>query len=90
MYRNILITTACLSLTLFATPSMSSADNLSGQPDLDNQTIEVVREAVAGKVVNRTITSKKTEYSEYGGTDCYYSEENKSSPDCRDEKSGKP
>ena len=82
MYRNILITTAFMSLSLFAAPSMSSADNQPNKPDLDNQTIEVARDGDAKKVDTQILSSKKAQYEASGeGVDCFY-EANKSSPDC--------
>jgi len=82
MYRNILITTACLSLALFAAPSMSAADNQPGQPDIENQIVEVARDGDAKKIDAQILFSKKSQYEGTGeSVDCFF-EANKTSPDC--------
>jgi len=85
MYRHILIATAFMSCTLFATPSMSSADNQPNKPDLENQTIEVARDADAKKVDSKILSSKLSQYTQSedngAGVDCFY-EANKANPDC--------
>jgi hypothetical protein len=88
MYRNILITTTFMSFALFATPSMSSADNQPSKPDPENQTIEVARDGDAKKVDTQILSSKRSQYevgdeNEVGdeSVDCFY-EANKTNPDC--------
>jgi len=82
MYHNILITTAYMSFTLFAAPSMSSADNQPIKSDLEEQTVEVASDSQTKKVETRTLTSKRAESTELGeSVDCFY-DANKSNPDC--------
>jgi len=82
MYRNILITTACMSFTLFAAPSMSSADNQPIQSGLEEQAVEVARDGEAKKVETRTLASKRVQSEETAeSVDCFY-DANKANPDC--------
>lgn len=86
MYRNILITTTFMSFTLFAAPSMCSADNQPSKPDLENQTVEVARDSDAKKIDTQVLTSKKVQYETSGeSVDCFY-EANKASSDCSNAK----
>jgi hypothetical protein len=88
MFRNLVVTTALISFTLFAAPSMSSSDSQPSQTDLENQTIEVVRDGANRKVESRTLSSKRAEYSESNeSVDCFY-EDNKAHQDCSRDKSG--
>jgi hypothetical protein len=82
MYRNILITTTFMSFTLFATPSMSSAESQPVQADVESQSVEVARDAGAKKIDSQILTSKKAQYEATGeSVDCFY-EANKANPDC--------
>jgi len=88
MFRNLAVTTAFISFTLFAAPSMSSPDKQPSQADQENQTIEVVRDGANRKVESRTLSSKRAEYSESNeSVDCFY-DDNKAHPDCSGGKSG--
>lgn len=88
MYRNILITTAYMSFTLFATPSMSSADYQPIKSDLEEQTIEVASDSQVKKAETRMLTSKRAESTESDeSVDCFY-DANKANPDCGGAKPG--
>ena len=84
--------TALIAFTLFATPMISSADDLSlaAQPppaDTDSQPIAVVHSGDAKKEDAYSLASKRAHSPEPAeGVDCFY-EENKAEKDCRRDKS---
>jgi hypothetical protein len=88
MFRNLVVTTAFISFTLFAAPSMSSSDSQPSQTDLEKQAIEMARDGANSKVESRTLSSKRAEYLETNeSVDCFY-DDNKAHQDCSGDKSG--
>ena len=88
MFRDLIATTAFISFTLFAAPSMGLSDNQPGQPDLENQAIELARDGEIRKIESRSSSSMRAEYSDSNESiDCFY-EANKVHPDCSGAKPG--
>lgn len=87
MYQNALTTAAFVVFALFATPSMSSADNQPIPSVLEGQTIEVARDGEVKQVQTRKITGKRPQTAETAeGVDCFY-DSNKFNLECSDSKS---
>ena len=88
MFRNVLVATALMSFTLFATPSMGLTDNQSIQPE--GQTVEVASDGQARKGEPRSIASKRARITESAeSVDCFY-DANSANPDCAVAKPGQP
>ena len=82
MFRHILITTALMSFTLFATPSMGLTDDQSIQSGLEGQTAEVARDGQARKGEPQSIASKRAQITESAESmDCFYAA-NSAHADC--------
>lgn len=88
MFRDLVVTTALISFTLYAAPSMSSPGSQPSQTDLEKRAIEMASDGAISKVESRTLSSKRAEYSESNeSVDCFY-EDNKAHQDCSGDKSG--
>ena len=85
MFRHILITTALMSFTLFATPSMGLADNSPIQSGQEEQTVELVSDSRARTQAIANKRAQATESTE--SVDCFY-DANSASPDCAVSKPG--
>lgn len=87
MYQNVLTTAAFVVFALFATPSMSSADNQPIPPVLEGQTIEVARDGEVKQAHIRKTAGKRAQTAETAeSVDCFY-DSNKFNLDCSDSKS---